>query len=151
MPAISAKIISDTASANLLLGMSTLVRRAGVLGNTSSGGISSTAIVLIVCVGIVPVFLIAGVVIWALFFYGADRACCCSGKHKREKKLRKNRDSIGSASTVFDEASTGSLPKQPEQAVRSASSFFSRRWSDESAKSREKDLPPSPQIPQRFV
>lgn len=52
--------------------------------STSNGpGISATAIALIVCVGVIPVLITGGFVIWLLFFYGHDRLCCpCFGRKK---------------------------------------------------------------------
>jgi hypothetical protein len=47
----------------------------------------ATTIVTLVCLVIVPAFIVTGVVIWLLAFYGRDKACCsCCSRERREWK-----------------------------------------------------------------
>jgi hypothetical protein len=47
----------------------------------------TTTIVILVCVGLVPVLLTIGIVIWLLAFYGRDKACCaCCFRTQRGRK-----------------------------------------------------------------
>ena len=66
--------------------------------------ISTKAIGLIVGLGIVPLIIVMGVVIWLLVCYGNDRLCCpCGAKRKRKADARrKNR--------VVEKGSPDSIP-----------------------------------------
>jgi hypothetical protein len=59
-----------------------LVPRLAVGG--SSGGISATAIGLIVGLGIVPVIILTWVVSWLFWCYPYDRSCCCTRRKKKQ-------------------------------------------------------------------
>jgi hypothetical protein len=59
-----------------------LTRR--VLEGGSSGGISGTAIALIVCLGIIPVIVLVWVVSWLFWCYPYDRSCCCTRRKKKQ-------------------------------------------------------------------
>lgn len=50
----------------------------------SSGGISATAIGLIIGLGIVPVIILVWVVSWLFWCYPYNRSCCCTRRKKKE-------------------------------------------------------------------
>jgi len=65
--------------------------------NRPSGPLLPTStIVILVCVGLVPVFLTIGIVIWLLAFYGRDKACCPCCFRKRRGRKRAAKHTIGS-------------------------------------------------------
>lgn len=66
----------------------------------------TTTIVILVCVGLVPVLLTIGIVIWLLAFYGRDKACCpcCFRKRRGRKRAAKHAtDSPNGESTSSSE------------------------------------------------
>ena len=86
------------------------------MGNTASSSppaISTATIAIIVCVGIVPVFIVAGVVIWLLGFYGRE---CCPCRRRREKAQTPNSDSSsGTGSmTTSKEVLLQTFPSRPK-------------------------------------
>ncbi|KAF1912732.1 hypothetical protein BDU57DRAFT_541464 [Ampelomyces quisqualis] len=54
------------------------------LGSSASGGISATAIGLIVGLGIVPVIILIWVVSWLFWCYPYNRSCCCTRRKKKQ-------------------------------------------------------------------
>jgi hypothetical protein len=62
-----------------------LVRR--ILESDGSGGISATAIGLIVGLGIVPVIILVWVVSWLFWCYPYDRSCCCTRRKKKQPDI----------------------------------------------------------------
>jgi hypothetical protein len=57
------------------------------LESSSSGGISGTAIGLIVGLGIVPVIILVWVVSWLFWCYPYDRSCCCTRRKKKQQEV----------------------------------------------------------------
>lgn len=62
--------------------------QARFLIDSSSGGISATAIGLIIGVGLVPALILVWVVVWLLFFYGSNRNCCCVNRKTHPETSR---------------------------------------------------------------
>ncbi|KAI8941771.1 hypothetical protein NX059_002975 [Plenodomus lindquistii] len=95
------------------------------LTDTTSGGISPTAIGLLIGVGLIPAIILIWVICWLLFGYPNDRnICCCVRKRKRTNKDQPDPAppmvQRGSQDTLWDEAVV-SLPKRPYVAWRSES------------------------------
>jgi hypothetical protein len=55
-----------------------------LLEGGGGGGISATAIGLIVGLGIVPVIILIWVVSWLFWCYPYDRSCCCTRRKKKQ-------------------------------------------------------------------
>merc|ERR1711920_8859 len=64
-----------TASAENMPAIAHLAPR--LLAGSSTGGISGTAIALLICIGAIPAIALIWVCVWLLFFYSNGRNCCC--------------------------------------------------------------------------
>ena len=90
------------------------------LEGSSSGGISGTAIAVLVIVGIIPVIALIWVCVWLLFFYGNGRNCCCM----RRKTARMDPEVLEgpvSSEKTLNEKTDYTLPQKPVSAWRSES------------------------------
>ncbi|KAF2730986.1 hypothetical protein EJ04DRAFT_22253 [Polyplosphaeria fusca] len=103
-------------SAPALSAPSQLLPRSDVFSG-SSEGISSGAIALIVCVGIVPVIIVFGVVIWGMCIYGRV-GCCC--RRKSQPKQYDIKDSVLEDSSS-DSVPLKHLPAPPARLVKANS------------------------------
>ncbi|CAO2653543.1 Nn.00g029540.m01.CDS01 [Neocucurbitaria sp. VM-36] len=104
------------------------------LDGSASGGISGTAIALIVCVGIIPIIALIWVVVWLLFFYGTGRTCCCTRRKRRtvEPETLEQRGSTDTSQEILYEKAVYDLPQRPYTAhtrTESGSSNSSGRLS----------------------
>ncbi|KAG9195087.1 hypothetical protein G6011_00207 [Alternaria panax] len=63
--------------------------------SSGNGGISATAIALIVCLGIVPCIILIWVVCYLFWAYPYDRNCCCI----KRKRSREPQSFLGQAPT----------------------------------------------------
>ncbi|KAF2789003.1 hypothetical protein K505DRAFT_365989 [Melanomma pulvis-pyrius CBS 109.77] len=50
--------------------------------------ISTPTLITLICVGVVPVLIVGGVVIWLLAFYARDRPCCPCFCPRRRRRRR---------------------------------------------------------------
>lgn len=99
-----------------------------LLDGSTSGGISATAIAVLICVGVVPVIAVIWVCIWLLFFYSNGRNCCCVRRKRSTTELEiENR--ISSTETL-NEKTDYTLPKRPITAYRSESGSSTERPRD---------------------
>jgi len=102
--------------------MPAIVRLAPrLLEGSSTGGISGTAIAVLVIVGIIPVIAVIWVAVWLLFFYGKGRNCCCM---RRKKASSTTPDVVGSPMTsasTLNEKIDYTLPQRPASAWRAES------------------------------
>jgi hypothetical protein len=55
-----------------------------LLEGSTTGGLSATAIGLIVGIGIIPVFILIWVVSWLFWCYPYNRSCCCTRRKKKQ-------------------------------------------------------------------
>ncbi|KAJ8112420.1 hypothetical protein OPT61_g5206 [Boeremia exigua] len=90
------------------------------LEDASTGGISGTAIAVLVVVGIIPVFALIWVCIWLLFFYGKGRNCCCM-RRKRAASEPQALESPMSSDATLNEKRDYTLPQRPAAAWRNDS------------------------------
>ncbi|KAJ4985073.1 hypothetical protein SVAN01_09444 [Stagonosporopsis vannaccii] len=86
----------------------------------SSGGISGTAIAVLVIVGIIPVVALIWVCIWLLFGYSRDRNCCCV-RRKRSGPAPEPLESNMSSEATLNEKHDYTLPQRPISAWRTDS------------------------------
>lgn len=89
------------------------------LGN-SSGGISGSAIAVLVIVGIIPVFALIWVCVWLLFGYSRDRNCCCVRRKRVTPEPAPVEGSMPSDATL-NEKNDYTLPQRPISAWRTDS------------------------------
>jgi hypothetical protein len=63
-----------------------LYRRDGFQLQTPPAGtnLSKNTIIYLVCLGLIPLIVIICVVVWALCFYGRNRACCCCCARRKD-------------------------------------------------------------------
>ncbi|KAJ4350652.1 hypothetical protein N0V95_004557 [Ascochyta clinopodiicola] len=99
------------------------------LAGSSSGGISGTAIAVLVCVGVVPVIALIWVCIWLLFFYGNGRNCCCR-RRKRTTTEPEMVESTVSSNEVLNEKTNYTLPQRPTTTYRAESGSSTERPRD---------------------
>lgn len=95
-------------------------------GGSSSGGISGTAIAVIVIIGIIPVIALIWVCIWLLFFYSNGRNCCCMRRKRAAAGPSALESPITSAETL-NEKTDYTLPQRPASAWRSDSGSSTER------------------------
>jgi hypothetical protein len=91
-----------------------LVPRA-LEGSTTSGGISATAIGLIVGIGVVPVFVLIWVVSWLFWGYPNDRNWCCMRRKKKQadsESMLERESTIPSQETIY-EKKVYNVPERP--------------------------------------
>lgn len=86
----------------------------------SSGGISGSAIAVLVIVGIIPVFALIWVCVWLLFGYSRDRNCCCI-RRKRATTEPAPLESPMSSDATLNEKNDYTLPERPVSAWRADS------------------------------
>jgi hypothetical protein len=72
--------------------------------DSGTGGISSTAIGLIVGVGVVPVFILVWVVSWLFWGYPNDRNFCCVRRRKKQSDAEKMESTLPSRGVVNEKA-----------------------------------------------
>ncbi|KAJ4377008.1 hypothetical protein N0V86_006447 [Didymella sp. IMI 355093] len=94
----------------------------------SSGGISATAIAVLIIVGIVPVIALIWVCIWLLFFYSNGRNCCCM-RRKTSKSVPPTVEGLSSAETL-NEKNDYTMPQRPVAAWRTESGSSTERPRD---------------------
>ncbi|KAF1924931.1 uncharacterized protein M421DRAFT_8375 [Didymella exigua CBS 183.55] len=94
----------------------------------STGGISGTAIAVLVVVGIIPVIALIWVCIWLLFFYSSGRNCCCM-RRKTAKSEPAAVESLSGADTL-NEKHDYTMPQRPDPAWRTESGSSSERPRD---------------------
>jgi hypothetical protein len=87
------------------------------LEDAGSGGISATAIGLIVGIGLVPAIILIWVVIFLFFAYPNDRNFCCMKRRKGQgtsEKKATRASTLSSAETLYEnEKGVYDLPKRP--------------------------------------
>jgi hypothetical protein len=99
------------------------------LEGSSSGGISATAIAVLICVGVIPVFALIWVCVWLLFFYSNGRNCCCM----RRKKASTEPEALASPVTseeALNEKADFTLPQRPLATFRTESEASAERPRD---------------------
>ncbi|KAF2818409.1 hypothetical protein CC86DRAFT_413918 [Ophiobolus disseminans] len=85
----------------------------------SSGGISTTAIGLIVGIGIIPVFILIWVVSWLFWCYPYNRTCCCTRRKKKQpdpEMTEQNDGTITSDETLHEKRMD--IPQRPVTTYR---------------------------------
>lgn len=87
----------------------------------SSGGISGTAIAVLVIVGIIPVIAVIWVSVWLLFFYGKGRNCCCMRRKKGTSTTPEVAETPMSSDATLNEKTDYTLPQRPDPAWRAES------------------------------
>ncbi|KZM22719.1 uncharacterized protein EKO05_0000782 [Ascochyta rabiei] len=100
-----------------------------LLAGATSGGISGTAIAVLICVGIVPVIALIWVCIWLLFFYGKGRNCCCV-RRKRAATEPGVVESTVSSPEALNEKTNYTLPQRPTTTYRAESGSSTERARD---------------------
>ncbi|KAF2621895.1 hypothetical protein BU25DRAFT_229431 [Macroventuria anomochaeta] len=99
------------------------------LEGSSSGGISGTAIAVLIVVGVIPVIALIWVCVWLLFFYGNGRNCCCM-RRKRAATEPEVLESPMSNEATLNEKTNYTLPQRPVSAWRSESGSSTERPRD---------------------
>ena len=110
------------------------------LEGSSSGGISGTAIAVLVVVGIIPVVALIWVCVWLLFFYSNGRNCCCM----RRKTARTEPEVLagsGSNEEILNEKTDYTLPQRPVSAWRSDSGSSTDRPATRDSRTLKKHQP----------
>lgn len=83
--------------------------------NEGSGGISATAIGLLIGLGLIPALILIWVVCWLLFTYPSDRnICCCVRKRKTDPlppMMQRGSTDI-SQETLYEKAGATTPPKR---------------------------------------
>jgi hypothetical protein len=100
-----------------------------LLARSTSGGISGTAIAVLVCVGVVPVIALIWVCIWLLFFYSGGRNCCCM-RRKKVVVEPEMFESPVSSNGILNEKKDYTLPQRPTTAYRNESGSSAERARD---------------------
>lgn len=128
--------------------------RALLGSSTSDSGVSTTAILLIVFVAILPVLIAIGVVVWALCFYGRD-GCCGARKKTKTKHSQEKGTShsslerrINTENKLKKPARSYSIPGPVKESVLARYDSLLRKQSSEKS---EQDDGIAPQSPKRFV
>ncbi|KAL6160478.1 hypothetical protein ACJQWK_02224 [Exserohilum turcicum] len=86
-----------------------------------NGGVTGTAIALIVCVGIIPCIIIIWAVCFLFWAYPYDRNCCCMKRKRRPEPASVLKQAPLSQETLYEKENMG-LPQRPFSAqVRSES------------------------------
>lgn len=99
--------------------MPAIVRLAPrLLEGGSSGGISGTAIAVLVIVGIIPVIAVIWVSVWLLFFYSNGRNCCCMRRKKASTTTPEVVESPMTSDSTLNEKTDYTLPQRPISAWR---------------------------------
>ncbi|KAH9870941.1 hypothetical protein J1614_006513 [Plenodomus biglobosus] len=83
--------------------------------NEGSGGISATAIGLLVGLGLIPALILIWVVCWLLFTYPSDRnICCCVRKRKAvpPPQMMQRGSTDTSQETLYEKAGATTPPKR---------------------------------------
>ncbi|KAH6629463.1 hypothetical protein C7974DRAFT_186787 [Boeremia exigua] len=101
------------------------------LEGSSSGGISGTAIGVLVVVGVIPVFALIWVCVWLLFFYSNGRNCCCM-RRKRAASGPDMLESSMSSEATLNEKADYNFPQRPAPAWRGDSGSSTERPGDSS-------------------
>lgn len=99
------------------------------LAGSSTGGISGTAIALLICVGVIPAIALIWVCIWLLFFYSNGRNCCCM-RRKRAATEPEMFEGTISSDDALNEKADFTLPQRPTAAYRAESGSSSERPRD---------------------
>ncbi|KAH7371165.1 hypothetical protein BKA66DRAFT_424514 [Pyrenochaeta sp. MPI-SDFR-AT-0127] len=87
--------------------------QARFLEGGGSGGISGTAIALIVCIGLIPAIALIWVVVWLLFFYGKGRNCCCMKRKKQTTETDTEQSRTDTSQETLDEKAVYNPPPRP--------------------------------------
>jgi hypothetical protein len=82
------------------------------LEGATSGGISGTAIAVLICVGIIPAIALIWVCVWLLFFYGNGRNCCCMRRKKAAAEPEMAERPVSSEQPLNEKADY-TLPERP--------------------------------------
>ncbi|OSS52913.1 hypothetical protein B5807_02815 [Epicoccum nigrum] len=101
-----------------------------LLEGSSTGGISGTAIAVLVIVGIIPVIAVIWVSVWLLFFYGKGRNCCCMRRKKASSTTPDVVESPMTSASTLDEKIDYTLPQRPASAWRAESGSPNERPRD---------------------
>lgn len=99
------------------------------LGGGTSGGISGTAIAVLVVVGIIPVIALIWVCIWLLFFYSNGRNCCCMRRKTAKSEPSTVEQGLSSAEAL-NEKNDYTMPQRPISAWRTESGSSAERPRD---------------------
>lgn len=100
-----------------------------LLAGSTSGGISGTAIAVLICVGVIPVIALIWVCIWLLFFYSNGRNCCCMRRKKNGAEPEMLASPVSSAE-AYNEKADYTLPQRPTTAYRTESGNSTERPRD---------------------
>jgi len=107
--------------------ISHVVARQLSLGG-ATGGISATAIGLIVGIGIVPALILIYVVSWLFWCYPYNRTCCCTRRKKKEVDPELTEapynGGISSGETVYEKRANPSQRPDPPSRFESGSSYY---------------------------
>ncbi|KAJ4405332.1 hypothetical protein N0V91_005282 [Didymella pomorum] len=95
----------------------------------SSGGISGSAIAVLVIVGIIPVIALIWVCIWLLFFYSNGRNCCCMRRKTAKSEPSTTEQGLSSAE-ILNEKNDHTMPQRPVSAWRTESGSSNERPRD---------------------
>ncbi|KAF2996843.1 hypothetical protein E8E13_003631 [Curvularia kusanoi] len=92
-----------------------------LLDGGTSGGISGTAIAVLVIVGIIPVVAVIWVAVWLLFGYSNGRNCCCMRRKKSSSTAPDMIESPMTSGSTLNEKTEYTLPQRPASAWRADS------------------------------
>ena len=99
------------------------------LAGSTTGGISGTAIALLVCVGVIPAIALIWVCIWLLLFYGNGRNCCCIRRKRAATEPAMFEGTI-SSDKALNEKTGYTLPQRPTATYSTESGSSTERPRD---------------------
>jgi hypothetical protein len=120
---------TSTTTITIMPALVHLVPRVFGDGSATTGGISATAIGLIVGLGIIPLIILIWVVSWLFWCYPYDRSCCCTRRKKKQPDVEKPGPfhKTGRSLDSFHEKSAYPMPARPSAAnVRTESGNSNR-------------------------
>jgi hypothetical protein len=95
--------------------------QARFLESSSGGGITGTAIALIICLGLIPSIAVIWAICYLFWAYPYDRNCCCIKRKRRPEPQSVLNQAPMSEETLYEKQGMG-LPQRPFAAqVRSDS------------------------------
>ena len=99
------------------------------LAGSTTGGISGTAIALLICIGAIPAIALIWVCVWLLFFYGNGRNCCCM-RRKGAATQPEMSEGATSSDESLNEKADYTLPRKPAATYGAESGPFTERPRD---------------------
>jgi len=106
-----------------------LVARQSIALGGGGGGITPTAIGLIVGIGIIPALILIYVVSWLFWCYPYNRTCCCTRRKKKEADPELTEPpyngGISSGETVYEKHVGAPQRPEPPSRFESGSSYGS--------------------------